>query len=289
MRKLSLCFGVLVLAAIPFSCSKDKAEKEVVGSLTGKEIVLPESLDWRIIDETVDPGLAGNDYTIVTYLDSTGCTECRMKLPVWDNIINEFKRNPDISVGFLMILDSDRREEISRVLRKNNFLHPVTIDSLGVFRNANSLPEDSRFHTFLLDSERKVIAIGNPVFNPKIREFFHRSIKEDSGIDTAIKDAGICSAPARSAGAVASGDTLRLTFRLKNPLDKEIRLQEAVPSCGCVSVSTSSDRIEPAKFMTVTVSYVADTVAGPFLQYSDIFFKELSDPQHLIINGFITK
>lgn len=42
----------------------------------------------------------------------------------------------------------------------------------------NNFPSDMSFQTFLLDEDNKVVAIGNPVHNPKVKELYLKIIQE---------------------------------------------------------------------------------------------------------------
>lgn len=41
----------------------------------------------------------------------------------------------------------------------------------------NHFPTDMAFHTFLLDKENKVVAIGNPIHNSKVKELYLKIIQ----------------------------------------------------------------------------------------------------------------
>lgn len=53
--------------------------------------------------------------------------------------------------------------------RQDGFDYPVCFDEMDEFNHLNLFPRDMMFQTFLLDKEDKVVAIGNPVQNPKIK------------------------------------------------------------------------------------------------------------------------
>ena len=108
------------------SCSgSNKEQQDIVAEWVGKEIVIPEGLGFQVGNIPVDCDFDAADFKIVTYVDSTGCTNCRMKLKDWEKVINSFKSSPDVDVNFLMIVGSDKREEIERLVNDNNFHQPV--------------------------------------------------------------------------------------------------------------------------------------------------------------------
>lgn len=68
--------------------------------------------------------------------------------------------------------------------------YPALIDENGLFPAANPhIPADSRFHTFLLDKNGKVILIGDPVNNPPLWELYK------STITTLIENDGVMPEP----------------------------------------------------------------------------------------------
>ena len=128
---------------------------------------MPIGLKFQIIDDEIDINSEAPDFKIVNFIDSTGCTACKMKLHPWNDIVNEFKSIPDINVQFLTIVNTDSINQILSILKQNNYLHPIAIDFNNLFVNSDILPNKSAYRTFLLDADNKVIAIGNPVENPK--------------------------------------------------------------------------------------------------------------------------
>ena len=279
----TLTATLLMLAA----CERHAEQREAVIALMGREITLPEGLQARILDATVDfePGA---DFTVLCYIDSAGCTPCRMKLPVWNEVINSYKAIPGRDVSFVMILQSPDTAETGYNLRRDNFMHPVAMDRAGSFAAVNSLPADEATHTLLLDADGRVAAIGNPALNPKIRDLYRRII---SGSDEAPPktDKPLCQNPVVAVGAVGAGDTVTKRFALYNPGASPLTLQELVGSCDCTVATASTDTIAAGGSAMITVSIAADTVPGPFLHWVDIYYNERDCPERLTLHGLLYK
>ena len=269
------------------ACERHAEQREAVTALMGREITLPEGLQARILDATVDfePGA---DFTVLCYIDSAGCTPCRMKLPVWNEVINSYKAIPGRDVSFVMILQSPDTAETGYNLRRDNFMHPVAMDRAGSFAAVNSLPPDEATHTLLLDADGRVAAIGNPALNPKIRDLYRRII---SGSDEAPPktDKPLCQNPVVAVGAVGAGDTVTKRFALYNPGASPLTLQELVGSCDCTVATASTDTIAAGGSAMITVSIAADTVPGPFLHWVDIYYNERDCPERLTLHGLLYK
>lgn len=254
----------------------------MLSQLVGKEIIIPENLTFSIMDKEVDIDFEDADFTIITYIDSAGCTSCKMKLPIWDNIINEFKADDSVTVDFAMIIGSPKTKKIDFVLRRDDFGHPVCMDSLGAFIASNSLPEDEAYHTLLLDSDRKIVAVGNPAINPKIREVYRQAITGNPKPKPRM-----CTPAAMALGAVTPGDTIERQFLMVNSADTTLTVQEIVPSCDCTSAIISTDSIPSGAEAIVTIKLIADSTAGAFSRYVDVFFNERNNPERFTLHGFI--
>ena len=65
-----------------------------------------------------------------------------------------------------------------------------------------------------------------------------------------------------------------------------LHIQSVEPSCGCVGVNLSSPIIYPKTESVVSVSYKADSVAGLFTKFIDIFVEEKEAPYRFVISGY---
>ena len=95
MKKSVIQIILMFLASITlWSCaSETNAYARLVSEWQGREIVFPEVMTDFLTGDTID--LSDADFTILTYVDSTGCTGCKMKLPIW----KEFFSSLDLIVG----------------------------------------------------------------------------------------------------------------------------------------------------------------------------------------------
>lgn len=251
--------------------------------MNGRTIIMPDNFAAQIGDVSIPYDFGNADYKIVTYIDTTGCTPCRMKISSWNEIINEIKSIPDIDFNFLMIINSDRKNAAEYAINASLFNHPIWFDYDNSFFDTNSLPEDDDFHTFLLDSDDKVIAVGDPVMNPKIKALY-MDIIAGNYEDNNLK---LCAKPAYAAGVVSPGEIVKHHYILRNSDTTLLTIQAIIPSCDCTVGNARGDSLKIKGKIGVDITYHADTVAGPFYQYIDVFFNEIDEPQRLIIYGNI--
>ena len=286
MNHHPIILTLLVFAAtlLTSSCNnKRAAHTNIIAEWVGREIVIPDDLVYQIKDDTIDLDLSRPDFKIISYVDSTGCTSCRMKLTMWSELINELKSLPDVDVEVIMIINTDTPKEITYLLQRDNYLNPVAIDRNNLFDRLNELPPKSEHHTFLLDAENKVIAIGNPVLNPKIKDIFLQYITEG---DELPYTNDMCKEPVQPVGVINKGDTVQKLFYINNFDTINYTLQAIVPSCDCISASADIANINVGGLKKITVSYVADSLPGYFNRYVDIFFNEKELPERLIVYGY---
>ena len=76
------------------------------------------------------------------------------------------------TVPFILCLHTTDVEEMRRIVKKDNFQYPVFIDEKGTFDALNHFPTNMTFQTFLLDKDNKIVAIGNPILNPMVKELY---------------------------------------------------------------------------------------------------------------------
>lgn len=172
--------AVLLVMVVLGACTKRSKQKSVVEEWVGKELIIPDGLTFQIQDIPISYDFNNADFKIVTYIDSTGCTNCKMKLHEWNRFIDDIKKITDAHVNFLMIINSSRLNKIKFLLKSNYFSNVVSIDTHDIFNKSNKLSIHSRYHTFLIDKNNKILAIGNPVYNSKIRRLYGKIITEYS-------------------------------------------------------------------------------------------------------------
>lgn len=285
MNCYPIILTLLVSAATLLTCSCNDnraAHTNIITEWVGREIVIPDELVYQIKDDTIDLDLSRPDFKIISYVDSTGCTSCRMKLRQWSELINELKSLPDVDVEIIMIINTDTPKEITYLLQRDNYLNPVAIDRDNLFDRLNELPPKSEHHTFLLDAENKVLAIGNPVLNPKIKQIFRQHLT--SNIE-AEQPNGIIIRPAKALGVVLQEDSVTKTFYLNAGDSTEYTVESLVPSCDCVTTTVVSNA--DIGTINVSITYTAESEPGTFKRYVDVFFNEKDNPERLTVYGYV--
>ncbi len=164
-----------VIAILMFSCNSPRKEAEkVVREWMGKEVKVPDGITFKIMGrDTICSDLWNKSRKILVYVDSIGCTSCRLGLSQWKEKIDTCRSvYPD--VGFLFVIHSDNYKKFEREVRFSELDYPIIYDYRDEFHKLNKFPPDP-YRTFLLDKNNKVLLIGSPIHNPKIWELFKKT------------------------------------------------------------------------------------------------------------------
>jgi hypothetical protein len=117
--------------------------------------------------------IPSTSYTIVRYIDSHGCTPCKLHLHQYDDVLSQLTSIANTQVGLVCIVNTTNIERLSTNLRYNNrSKRLLLIDEQDSINKANQFPSNNALRTFLIDSSHKVLAIGDPAVNPKVLQYY---------------------------------------------------------------------------------------------------------------------
>lgn len=263
-KELILLVTILLFTA----CKQDpKAElKELVAYWQDREIVFPEAMQFaRYAEEVVDYPFQEAQNKVLIYIDSVGCTSCKLQLSRWKELMMYTDSLTNEAVSYVFIFQSSNIEEVASIIKTSHFDHPVYLDRNADFFKLNTLPDNSIFHTFLLDKNNKVLVIGNPIINPTIKDLY---IKEISGMPTEEKLAEtqlMFETVEYDLGTIQLGDTIERQIKLKNSGSSVFRLKDIISSCDCTEGTAEWTLLEAGKEDEITMRYKADK-EGDFLR-----------------------
>ena len=175
MKKVLYIFILFLLA----SCQENDKERiaRLLNEWNRKEIKFPErSVFTAQGKDTVDFTYQDADYKVLVYVDSVGCTSCKLQLDRWKKVINEMTEETGKDIPFLFFFHPKDMKELRYLTRRDSFTYPVCFDEDDELNDLNRFPSDMTFQTFLLDKDNKVVSVGNPVHNPKVKELYLKHI-----------------------------------------------------------------------------------------------------------------
>ena len=106
---------ILLIATTFFSChnkqkEKDKQILQLVNEWQGKQIVFPENVVFtRYLTDTTDFQIPQSEYKVLIYVDSIGCTNCKLKLDKWKELIEYTDSVIQNKVPFLFFIHPKMR------------------------------------------------------------------------------------------------------------------------------------------------------------------------------------
>lgn len=165
-----------VLCVLIFSACQGRISKKVNSMM--HERVRPDTSYMKIITPHVsiyNSTKSDKAYLLVVYNDETECLSCRAtKLNVWHKFLTQvYNDYHGVEVCFIFSPKCENTQYICKLLENQRFGHSVYIDTANVFRKSNPwIPNESIYHTFLLDKDDKIVLVGNPHKNIRISQMF---------------------------------------------------------------------------------------------------------------------
>ena len=280
---LGLCVCLLVS-----SCEESDKERlsRLVQEWEGKEILFPAHSTLTIQGkDTVDFDFKGAAYTIVTYIDSMGCTSCKLQLHRWKELVKEVDSLTNGDVPFLFYFHPKDIKELRYLTRRDAFAYPVCFDEKDDFNRLNRFPSEMMFQTFLLDKENRVIALGNPIQNPKVKELYLNLIK---GMGESTSKERLTTVSINSTvidfGSFPQSEKQERSFILTNTGNGLLVIQDIVTSCGCTKVEYSKEPVRPGETLEVKVIYEAEQ-AEHFNKTVTVYCNAENSPLRLAVKG----
>ncbi len=246
-------------------CACKETEKDKIARLVNewesRELIFPENpIFTKLGRDTIAFDTDDCDYRIFTYIDSIGCTSCKLQLLKWKELMTEFDSLTNNNTAFLFYFHPKSKKEIAYILKRDQFEHPVCIDDADSINKLNQFPDEMMFQTFLLNKENRVIAIGSPIYKPKIKDLFLKLILAKAYTDKAILFQTKISIDEEmiDLGTFDWQKKQQATFTFHNEGDELLVINGVTTSCGCISTEYSHEPIQPGKKMNFQVFYKAD-------------------------------
>lgn len=283
---LGLCVCLFIA-----SCSESEKERlsRLVKEWEGKEILFPDHSTFTIQGkDTVDFDFQDAEYKIVTYIDSIGCTSCKLQLHNWKKLIERVEKLTDKRVAFVFNFCIKAKRDLQSLTKADNFEYPVCFDEKDVFNRLNNFPTDVSFQTFLLNKENEVLAIGNPVHNKDVEKLYLKIIsnkelfEEEQQVTTMVDFDKLV----MDLGEVLIGSETKVDFNLTNKGSNLLVINDIKASCGCTQVVYSHKPVEPNDSSRIEVTFKAEEV-GRFNKVITIYCNDKQSPFGLKIKGVV--
>lgn len=286
MRIMRFLFLVLNLC-LAISChdlEKDKLSN-LVKEWDGKEIEFPSHSVFTVQGkDTINFNPFNSTFKIVTYVDSEGCVSCKLQLFKWKEFIKEVA-SLNKNVSFVFYFYPQTENSLLQLMDRDNFTYPVCLDTCDEFNQLNHFPSDVRFQSFLLNEENKVIVIGNPILNFKIKEIYLNLLKGNTNY---LKDNDVTAAMLDfervNFGTFLKTEKQTKIVKLKNTGRKPLIIQEVNTSCGCIKVEFQKSPVPVGGEAILKIIYEADK-DGYFRKNVKLYCNTHTSPIQLAVYG----
>lgn len=284
MRNILYIFILFLLA----SCQESDKERiaRLVNEWSGKEVKFPEHSVFTIQGkDTVAMDYRNANFKVITYVDSIGCTSCKLQLHRWKELIAEMDSLTSGAIPFLFYFHPKDVKELRYLTRRDNFTYPVCFDEHDEFNSLNLFPSEMTFQTFLLDKENKVIGMGNPIHNPKVKELYLMKItgENPSKADASATEMSVDQTE-HDFGTFPMTEKQECIFRLTNTDKMLLAVQDVTTSCGCTKVEYPKEPVRPGESLELKVSYEAEE-SGYFDKIITVFANVENSPIRLRVRG----
>ncbi|CAK7012837.1 MAG: hypothetical protein PARBA_00531 [Parabacteroides sp.] len=254
MKQLLLIFSLLLLVS---SCKENEKERitRLVNEWQGKEILFPKDITFtRFVTDTVDYQIPQSQYKVLIYIDSIGCTSCKLQLPKWKKLIEYVDSATNSQVPFLFFFQSKDDKELRYMLKIDKFDRPVCVDHRNKLNLLNKFPADIMFQTFLLDKDNKVIALGNPIHNSAVKDLYLKQLTGKENPVKYIKTTAEAINNEIDFGNISKGTVKTNTFEIINTGNNPLVITDINTTCGCTTATYDKKPAKPGDTLRVEVT-----------------------------------
>lgn len=258
---------------------------ETINEWYGREMFLPNISSVCVCDNNVENlTCAKTDFTLLCYLDTLGCESCKLNLYDWNKYIKEIDSTSRHSVRFLFYFNTKHKNRISAILKREKFCHPICWDDNDSLNKLNNLPKEFEYQTFLLDKKNKVVAIGNPTINPKVKKIYDKFL----GTAKVLKKKTLASLSMTNVdfGELQKNGIYSKKLFLFNKGGHNLDIYNVYKSCNCIKVQAIPTTIPPGKKAVITVTYRADKEVE-FFETIHLETNSISEVPSIELHGII--
>jgi hypothetical protein len=251
-----IVLSMLALATL-FGCKETNKERltHLVTEWQGKGIIFPENpVFTRYVVDTVDYQIPETAYKVLIYVDSAGCTNCKLQLHKWKELIAYTDSVTGGTVPFLFFFHTEAPKEINYLLKLDKFDLPVCMDEEDKLNKLNKFPSDITFQTFLLDKDNKVAVIGNPVHNLGIWDLYIKQITgKDISANNQTKTIAEAEVTEADMGRFPKTEQRKALFNITNRGEYPLVILGTTATCGCAKAQFDKHPAGKGEILQVSI------------------------------------
>jgi hypothetical protein len=254
MQIKPLIVSILALAML-FGCKETDKERlaRLVTEWQGKKVRFPTNPVFTVLaTDTVEYRISSSRHKVLIYVDSLGCTSCKLQLGRWKQLISYTDSVTDGTVPFVFFFHAKDYREIRYLLKRDDFDYPVCLDVEDSLNKLNQFPQEMTFQTFLLNEKNEVQVIGNPIHNLAVKELYLKQITGKANKEIVRTTVEVIPMEV-DFGIFEKSKTKETVFTLKNSGTKLLVINDVATTCGCASPTFEKHPANPGEELKVTV------------------------------------
>lgn len=244
------------------SCSKkvqEKTTEELFRQWERKEVFFPSAPIFAIHGKNeISYKIPSTEYKIIHYIDSTNYISYKEQLNEWNEFIEKLNKMSKGEVSCLFFLHFSQERELKIALKEGNFNLPVFLDESNEFNRLNKFPTHKSFQTILLNKENRMIAIGNPISNPKIKELYLNLISGNNLDEKIVYTKAKINTKLIDFGSFNWRQKQDTIFTLTNKGNQPLIIYKIITSCGCTTSHYDPRPIAFGDSVNIQVSFKAE-------------------------------
>lgn len=186
IKRISVSLILLFTVSSVISCHGGGDVEDVISNMMNQKVNLnlkEMSCMRSAINIPQENKYVRRNSSIIVYVDSSVCSPCNIDhFFEWNKLMSK-TRKQGLSLDYYFIV-APKKEQLSatRIAIESCCLdNSIYIDSTYAFRRHNDfLPINPAFHVFLIDSERKIKVVGNPIYNDDIQKMILKTVQLDN-------------------------------------------------------------------------------------------------------------
>lgn len=233
---------------------------DTVKKWEGKVVRFPVNpVFTKYMRDTVDNTIE-SDLKLMVYVDSTGCTSCKLQLHKWKEYLHKLDSISGGNMSLLFYVCPKDKKEFEQILKRDRFDYPVCVDENDSLNLINNFSADPRFQVFILDSVNRIIALGNPILNPRIKDLYFNIFSSKNYIDVnQSSHTKVCiSEQMINFDTFSWKESINKEVYLKNIGNSPLVINEIITSCGCVDVDYDKKPVLPEDSTSIKIEYRAE-------------------------------
>lgn len=275
---------LLLLSACSGNADRERMQR-IVEEWQGRQIELPDVMTDFLTGDTID--LSDADFTILTYVDSAGCTGCKMRLALWKAFLDDLVDVSDVDTKFVMVVNTHMENDLNETLSKYSFVYPLYRDSTNLIFLQNGLPNESKYQTFLLNKNLEVIALGSPVSTYEIESMYKDIISGGLVMSKSFDSVIQVSENFINLGELKQGEVASRQIKFANKGKKSVIVDNVSSSCDCIQLSFPTITIYPSEDTSASLIFKGDSVVGEFERTIKVSYENIEYPTMINVSGNI--